>query len=79
MEFSSSQNMQSVQPQQVIQLDEIQFIVDSLNYPPFNEKLTLYSFDNMSPLELLQLVNNVYAEIDSRQKWAVGRIECPCA
>lgn len=51
-----------------VTLDEIQFIVDTLNRPPFQEKLTLFSFDGLSQIELLQLVNHVFAEIDPKQK-----------
>mmetsp|Transcript_22453 Transcript_22453/g.52360 ORF Transcript_22453/g.52360 Transcript_22453/m.52360 type:complete len:676 (+) Transcript_22453:87-2114(+) len=42
---------------------EIQFIVDKLNEAPFNQDLSLVTFDEKSPFELLQLLNRILTEI----------------
>ena len=39
-------------------------IVERLNAPPFNRSLSLVSLSEMSPSELLQLTNDVFAELD---------------
>lgn len=39
---------------------ELQFVVDSLNQPPFEKELTLVTFDEKSPQELLQILNAVF-------------------
>ena len=39
-------------------------IVERLNAPPFNRTLSLVSLSEMSPSELLQLTNDVFAELD---------------
>eukprot|EP01112_Ceratiomyxa_fruticulosa_P010624 TRINITY_DN2819_c0_g1_i1.p1 TRINITY_DN2819_c0_g1~~TRINITY_DN2819_c0_g1_i1.p1 ORF type:complete len:260 (-),score=47.84 TRINITY_DN2819_c0_g1_i1:86-865(-) len=44
---------------------EIQYIVFALNQAPFNKDLTLVSFDEKTPLELLQLLNDVFVEVST--------------
>uniref|UniRef100_A0A7S3CYY0 IFT81 calponin homology domain-containing protein n=1 Tax=Palpitomonas bilix TaxID=652834 RepID=A0A7S3CYY0_9EUKA len=44
------------------------FIVDSLNSPPFDFNLTLITFDEKRPTELLQVLNDVFAHLNSDQK-----------
>lgn len=39
---------------------ELQFVVDSLNQPPFEKELTLVTLDEKLPQELLQLLNDVF-------------------
>ena len=39
---------------------ELQFVVDSLNQPPFERELTLVTLDEKTPQELLQLLNDVF-------------------
>mmetsp|Transcript_51921 Transcript_51921/g.86312 ORF Transcript_51921/g.86312 Transcript_51921/m.86312 type:complete len:680 (+) Transcript_51921:62-2101(+) len=48
-------------------MSEIQLIVDKLNEPPFQQGLTLVTFDEKSPAELLQLANDVFAILDPKQ------------
>lgn len=48
--------------------EELKFVVESLNQAPFNRKLTLVSFSQLPGPELLQLLNDVFAELDPRQK-----------
>lgn len=47
---------------------DLQVIVEKLNAAPFNRGLTLVSFDEKSPAELLQLLNDVFAELDKSHK-----------
>ena len=42
-----------------------QFIVDRLNEPPFNMRLTLVAFDEKSPFELLEIVNAIMAQLST--------------
>lgn len=63
-DFSATSSL----PAQTVSPEDIRFIVETLNRPPFNETLTLVTFNQLSPLELLQIVNNVFGEIDSKQK-----------
>lgn len=42
----------------------IQAIVDGLNQPPLSKGLTLVTFDERTPFELLQLLNDVFALLD---------------
>ena len=42
-----------------------QFIVDRLNEPPFGMRLTLVAFDEKSPLELLEIVNAIMAQLST--------------
>lgn len=46
----------------------IQSIVTKLNEPPFNKNLTMVAFDEKSPAELLELLNEVLGEISSSAK-----------
>eukprot|EP00049_Salpingoeca_infusionum_P018937 m.359414 g.359414 ORF g.359414 m.359414 type:complete len:668 (-) comp18553_c0_seq1:267-2270(-) len=43
--------------------DQARQLVELLNNPPFQKKYTLISFDGLSPLQLLQQTNDVFAEI----------------
>eukprot|EP01083_Nonionella_stella_P083490 230903_1 len=49
-------------------MTEIKFIVEKLNDTPFNKKFTLVSFDSLPPRDLLQIVNDVFAELDSKHR-----------
>ena len=39
-------------------------IVDGLNRPPFMCHLSMVEFDDKAPLELLELINRVFAHLD---------------
>eukprot|EP00639_Heterosigma_akashiwo_P025865 CAMPEP_0194706812 /NCGR_PEP_ID=MMETSP0295-20121207/29781_1 /TAXON_ID=39354 /ORGANISM="Heterosigma akashiwo, Strain CCMP2393" /LENGTH=649 /DNA_ID=CAMNT_0039602819 /DNA_START=182 /DNA_END=2132 /DNA_ORIENTATION=- len=52
-------------------MEEIQFIVSKLNEPPFSLNMQLVDFDEKSPLELLQILNDVFSEMDSQMKMDV--------
>jgi len=55
-------------------MEEIKAIVDGLNQDPFNKGLTLVAFDELSPLDLMVMLNEVLAhlssdhEVDMRQE-----------
>ncbi|GFO11516.1 intraflagellar transport protein 81-like protein [Plakobranchus ocellatus] len=48
--------------------EQMKFIVQELNKEPFNKSYNLISFDSLEPLQLLQVLNDVLAIIDSKQK-----------
>ncbi|XP_029422467.1 intraflagellar transport protein 81 homolog isoform X6 [Nannospalax galili] len=47
--------------------DQIKFIVDNLNNEPFKKNYNLITFDSLGPMQLLQVLNDVLSEIDSKQ------------
>jgi intraflagellar transport protein 81 len=47
---------------------QIRFIVDKLNEPPFSRKFNLVSFDALDSFNLLQALNDVLAEISPEHK-----------
>eukprot|EP01136_Pigoraptor_vietnamica_P035750 Opistho-1_new@101407 len=51
-------------------VDEVKFIIEQLNSPPFSRKFTLVTFDELgrNGLQLLQLLNDVFAELSPLQK-----------
>lgn len=55
-------------------MSEIKAIVDGFNHPPFNKGLTLVAFDELSPLDLLVMLNEILAhlstehDVDMRQE-----------
>ncbi len=57
-------------------ITELKTIVDSLNAHPFRMNLTLVGFSNKSSTELLQIVNDVFTDLDPAQKY--GAVLC-CA
>lgn len=48
--------------------EEIKFIVNELNKEPYSRNYNLISFDALSGESLLQVLNDVFAEIDSKNK-----------
>eukprot|EP00501_MAST-03F_sp_TOSAG23-6_P000185 GSMAST32.ASY1.ANO1.188.1 assembled CDS len=46
-------------------MSELQFIVDALNKPPFNAGLSLVTFDEKSPFELLETLQMVLVYLDN--------------
>ncbi|XP_039628079.1 intraflagellar transport protein 81 homolog [Polypterus senegalus] len=47
--------------------EQIKFIVDQLNKEPFRKNFNLITFDSLEPMQLLQVLNDVLAEIDPKQ------------
>lgn len=52
--------------------DQIKFIVDSLNKEPFKKNYNLITFDSLGPMQLLQVLNDVLAEIDPKEHLPPG-------
>merc|ERR1719181_645663 len=52
----------------MMQGNELQFIVDRLNEPPFQMNLTMVAFDEKTPFELLEVVNEVMAQLSSQHR-----------
>lgn len=47
--------------------EQIKFIVDQLNGPPFNKNFNLISFDSLQPINLLQILNDVITQINYQE------------
>lgn len=48
--------------------EQLKYIVDELNKEPFKKNYNLISFDSLQPLQLLQVLNDVFAEINPQVK-----------
>ncbi|RMX60935.1 hypothetical protein pdam_00003457 [Pocillopora damicornis] len=48
--------------------EQLKYIVDELNKEPFKKNYNLISFDSLQPLQLLQVLNDVFAEINPQHK-----------
>ena len=46
--------------------DLIKYIISELNKEPYNKNYNLISFDTLAPLNLLQNLTDVLAEIDNK-------------
>uniref|UniRef100_A0A3Q2U373 Intraflagellar transport protein 81 homolog n=1 Tax=Fundulus heteroclitus TaxID=8078 RepID=A0A3Q2U373_FUNHE len=47
--------------------EQLKFIVEQLNKEPFRMNFNLITFDSQEPMQLLQILNDVLAEIDPKQ------------
>ncbi|XP_029296543.1 intraflagellar transport protein 81 homolog isoform X1 [Cottoperca gobio] len=47
--------------------EQLKFIVEQLNKDPFKKNFNLITFDSLEPMQLLQVLNDVLAEIDPKQ------------
>uniref|UniRef100_A0AAQ6IMC3 Intraflagellar transport protein 81 homolog n=1 Tax=Anabas testudineus TaxID=64144 RepID=A0AAQ6IMC3_ANATE len=47
--------------------EHLKFIVEQLNKDPFKKNFNLITFDSLEPMQLLQILNDVLAEIDPKQ------------
>ncbi|XP_030625139.1 intraflagellar transport protein 81 homolog [Chanos chanos] len=47
--------------------EQLKFVVEQLNRDPFKKNLNLITFDSLEPIQLLQILNDVLAEIDPKQ------------
>lgn len=54
--------------------EQLKFIVEQLNKEPFKKNFNLITFDSLEPVQLLQALNDVMAEIDPK----VGRVASRC-
>ena len=48
--------------------EQIRYIVETLNQEPYNKSFTIVSFDSLDPASLVQLVNDVLAQISPEHK-----------
>ncbi|XP_064639360.1 intraflagellar transport protein 81 homolog [Lineus longissimus] len=48
--------------------EQLKFIVQELSKPPFSKSYNLISFDSLEPIQLLQILTDVLAEVDPKQK-----------
>lgn len=46
--------------------EQLKFIVDQINREPFKKNFNLITFDSIEPMQLLQILNDVLAEIDPK-------------
>ncbi|KAK0151745.1 Intraflagellar transport protein 81 [Merluccius polli] len=46
---------------------QLKFVVEQLNKDPFKKNFNLIMFDSLEPMQLLQVLNDVLAEIDPKQ------------
>lgn len=56
--------------------EQLKYIVEQLNKEPFKRSYNLISFDSLEPLHLLQVLNDVLAEINAQNKLDI-REEAP--
>ena len=47
---------------------QLRYVVDTLNLPPFSKQFNLVTFDSLDSFNLLQVLNDVLAEINSEHK-----------
>ncbi|XP_028852938.1 intraflagellar transport protein 81 homolog [Denticeps clupeoides] len=47
--------------------EQLKLIVEQLNRDPFRRNFNLITFDSLEPMQLLQILNDVLAEIDAKQ------------
>lgn len=46
--------------------EQLKLIVEQLNMDPFKKNFNLITFDSLEPMQLLQILNDVLAEIDPK-------------
>lgn len=46
--------------------EQLKLIIEQLNREPFKKKFNLITFDSLEPTQLLQVLNDVLAEIDPK-------------
>lgn len=46
--------------------EQLKFIVEQLNRDPFKKNFNLITFDSLESMQLLQILNDVLAEIDPK-------------
>jgi len=48
--------------------ETLKYVVSELNKPPYNKSYNLISFDQLEPLQILQVLTDVLSEVDPKQK-----------
>lgn len=46
--------------------EQLKFIVEQINKEPFKKNFNLITFDCLEPMQLLQILNDVLAEVDPK-------------
>ena len=46
--------------------EQLKYIIQELNKPPFSKTYNLISFDTLETLQLLQILTDVFAQIDPK-------------
>ena len=54
--------------------EQLKYIVQELNKPAFNKNMNVINFDNIEPLQLLQVLTDVLAVIDPKVSFIVFSI-----
>lgn len=57
--------------------EQLKFIVEQLNREPFKKNFNLITFDSLEPMQLLQILNDVLAEIDPKVNRYIYQISLP--
>lgn len=57
--------------------EQLKFIVEQLNREPFKKNFNLITFDSLEPMQLLQILNDVLAEIDPKVNRYFYQIHLP--
>lgn len=55
--------------------EQLKLIIEQLNREPFKKNFNLITFDSLEPTQLLQVLNDVLAEIDSKV-FHLGGVTC---
>lgn len=55
--------------------EQLKFIIEQLNREPFKKNLNLITFDSLEATQLLQLLNDVLAEIDPKVFWLAALVK----
>lgn len=55
--------------------EQLKFIIEQLNKEPFEKHFNLITFDSLEPTQLLQVLNDVLAEIDPKVFWLATVVE----
>lgn len=55
--------------------EQLKFIIEQLNREPFKKSFNLITFDSLEPTQLLQVLNDVLAEIDPKVFWLAAVVE----
>lgn len=56
--------------------EQLKFIIEQLNKEPFKKNFNLITFDSLEPTQLLQVLNDVLAEIDPKVFWFAALLKC---
>lgn len=60
--------------------EQLKYVVQELNKPPFSKSYNLISFDGLDSIQLIQVLNDVCAEIESKVSvsWLLSIVRHQC-